>query len=88
MMQVVPDSEITVGDKIEFAFNGRKYQSIITNSSVDNNLIVWIKGEDELIDIALNNVSDIKRLEKGPWHNIVCKLDDPIITEASKSYIQ
>lgn len=72
MMQVVPNSEMTIGDTVEFEFNGNKYQSKITNSNVDNNLIVWV---DEF-SIALDNVDNPRRIKSGPWHKFIC--DDTI----------
>lgn len=71
MMQVVPNSEMTVGDTVEFELNGNTFQSKITNSSVDNNLIVWV---DEF-SIALDNVKNVKRIKCGPWHDLICTLE-------------
>jgi len=69
MMQVVPNLEMTIGDTVEFELNGNIYQSKITNSCVDNNLIVWV---DEF-SIALDNVKNPKCIKCGPWHDIICK---------------
>ena len=76
-MQVVPNSEMTIGDTVEFEFNGNKYQSKITNSNVDNNLIVWV---DEF-SIALDNIKNPKRIKCGPWHDMICKLENTTTPE-------
>lgn len=81
MMQVVPNSEMTIGDTIEFVYNGKKYTSIVTNSAVDNNLLVWIEENGQFVDISIENISERKRLKKGPWHDRICKLENTTTSE-------
>lgn len=90
MMQIVPNSEVTIGDTIEFVYNGKKYTSIVTNSAVDNNLIVWIEENGNFTDISMDNISEMKRLKKGPWHRFICTLDkvpEPILCETKTNCI-
>lgn len=75
-MQVVPNSEVTIGDTIEFVYNGKKYTSIVTNSAVDNSFLVWIEENGQFVDISMENISERKRLKEGPWHKIICKLEN------------
>lgn len=88
-MQVVPNSEMTVGDTVEFELNGNTFQSKITNSSVDNNLIVWV---DEF-SIALDNVKNVKRIKCGPWHKFICddtippKCEEVVLTTNAKGFV-
>lgn len=78
MMQIVPNSEVTVGDTIEFKYNDSTYESIITNSPNDNNLKVCIREESEIY-IDLSSVQSFKRIKLGPWHKYICG-DNPIDT--------
>ena len=77
MIQVVPNSEVTVGDTIEFKFNNETYKSIITNSPNDNRLRVCMRGYSEITFINLDSVQSYKRIEEGPWHKLICG-DNPI----------
>ena len=80
-MQVVPNSEVTIGDTIEFVYNGKKYTSIVTNSAVDNSFLVWIEENGQFVDISMENISERKRLKEGPWHKIICKLENTTTPE-------
>lgn len=82
-MQIVPNSEVTIGDTIEFKFNDDTYESIITNSPDDNSFRVCLRCPAEITFISLESVQEYKRIKEGPWHKLICGegMDRPLSYE-------